>query len=311
MNLFEIQSMISSSEEMLRNIEAEIQIHPNIPSLKSAYKSLNERKQSLEEMYLAEAKKSGYEVCNYRIIPSTQSVTLPGLGELLNLFQNLYSSIYDAILKGSRDRSRFSKETLSNSIFSFGFSYAGSLGLILTLPKETLLYGEPTSIVAFEKFHELINVNSTNAITDFGKQYGPSVLRSLYKWTKHHLDYRYNIDVSFLPPDSNEISFQLQKGSFERIFSLLNSTAEKTFTPINFEGQLVGIDTDNRTFHIKNLDEDIKGFLAGDFSLNDPIAVLKYYKAKIIRESELKYSSDYEDYKYYLESLTLTNQNDV
>lgn len=311
MKLLEIQTMISSSENLLRDIEIQIQQNPNTPSLKSAYKSLEERRNSLEKLYLEEAKRAGYEVCNYRIIPSTQSVTLPGLGELLNLFQNLYSSIYDAILKGSRDRSRFSKETLSNSIFSFGFSYSGSLGLILTLPKESVLFGEAPSIAAFEKFHELINVNSTTAITEFGKNYGPSVLRSLYKWTKHHLEYRYNIDVSFLPPDSEEISFQMQKSSFERIFSLLNSTAEKTFTPINFEGQLVGIDTDNRTFHIKNSDEDIKGFLAGDFSLNAPIEVLRFYKAKLLRESELKYSSDYEDHKYYLESLIPIIQNDV
>jgi hypothetical protein len=106
----------------------------------------------------------------------------------------------------------------------------------------------------------------------------------------------------FSPPKENIIEMKLQRGKFENILNLLNSSTEKINSKIEIIGELVGIDLDTRSFHLKNLEEDIRGILAGDFIIQ-PILVQKKYKATIVKEIEIKYSTDYEDQKYYLSSL--------
>jgi hypothetical protein len=132
MKLIEIQSMISSSEVTLRDLEKEIIKNPNLYSIKLSYDSINTHKKNLEEKFFEKAKQEGINICDYRIIPNKEGVSLQGLGELLKLFQSLYSSLYESLLAGSpRDRTKITKD----STFNFGFSYSGFIRSYLYITK--------------------------------------------------------------------------------------------------------------------------------------------------------------------------------
>jgi hypothetical protein len=59
MKLIEIQSMISSSEVTLRDLEKEIIKNPNLYSIKLSYDSINTHKKNLEEKFFEKAKQEG------------------------------------------------------------------------------------------------------------------------------------------------------------------------------------------------------------------------------------------------------------
>src|SRR6516165_2221990 len=90
--------------------------------------------QSQEQLFEF-SKRVHVEVCNYRLVPeATDGYALAYVSASMLEYQNLFSQIYDAKRNGAKTRAVIGKDALQESALEFGYSYAGSLGMVLLRP---------------------------------------------------------------------------------------------------------------------------------------------------------------------------------
>src|SRR5262245_56063891 len=88
---------------------------------------------------LAEAQR--VEICTYRLMPARDAgYGLSSVTRSMFEYQNLFSQVHDAIRNGPKRKAQLGAEASAESLLEFGYSYSGSLGVILMVPSDRNLF---------------------------------------------------------------------------------------------------------------------------------------------------------------------------
>src|SRR5206468_2466158 len=113
---------------------------PGRPSLLANMKSLQNRYTALDEEFKAVASRYGVDVCSYRLFTEGGRITASGVAKALLDFQTVFAQVFDALKRGPKRKSHISDEAIRETTFGLAYTFPGSLGVVLTLEKEAVLF---------------------------------------------------------------------------------------------------------------------------------------------------------------------------
>ncbi len=246
------------------------------------------------------------DICDYRLIPEKETdYSINMVTHALRSFQDMVTSIYDAITTRPKIRGSWDSASVVNSSFSFGYSYSGSLGIVLVIPNERLIGGiesnlDRSVIVALEA----TKTKDPQAISRFAQEYGVSAVRYLYQWSKVHADYAVGAGIKWRRQELVRYETFEQFQEFREFCSLVERGSEPVEERIPLRAELLAFDAVNRRFRLGIPDApDIRGTLADDFDATTPRTIHARYQASLTKRTVIRYATGKEDVAWSLDSL--------
>jgi hypothetical protein len=244
------------------------------------------------------------DMCRYRLVKHIgEGFGLQSIARSLELFQEAISHVYDAITGQPKTRARITPEKMRESQLLFGYSYAGSLGVILLAPSERGMFFSKFDDVV-KTINEIFDIQDNFELRDAAKAIGPAAIRKIYEWAEVNHDAGYDLDLRWTNSSSVEIGRYVEAKSFGRIANLISLTSDVETNRFRTQGVLVGFNSVFKTFHfVEPEGGSYKGPLADDFPLRQEWTVNKPYEAAIWEEITTRFSTGEQTRKYRLSEL--------
>lgn len=304
--LLELQEKLRDTSAAIAELERAAIKEPYSPSLGLMAKSLEKRRLVLDSEFSTEADNLGIDVCTYRMLGDRDHQTLRALVQALGGFQTVVSVVYDAVkTKVPKIRAPYiTAELARETEFGFGYTFPGSVGVVLTLPNDRLLFGESWLDESFSEISNIIKAKDSSQISSFAKRLGVASVRALYSWAFDHDRLGLGASIEWRRAKTIRNQLLTQQPEFEEFHKTIEQLSEQTITEREIVGQLEGADVIKKTFHIKLDDgEDIKGSFTDAISEEQTVELPKRYRAIVIRTEQIKYSTEQEIVSYHLTNL--------
>jgi hypothetical protein len=306
-DLFDITRNLQDTNAMIAQLERDLASYPHMPALLLNLKSLEKRRRMLETEFAAAAERSEIDICSYRIISDEDRPKLSGLTAALSEFQNTISVFYDAIKNGPKQVGRVSSEVVTETSLDFAYTFAGSVGFVLSVPSERFLFPEQeTNLEAsIGEIFEVAKATKPETILGFARRLGRAPIRLLYKWADTHARSMFSADVQWKHGQTVKKSLLIQRQEFEVLRKTIEATSEEQRVDVIVTGVLVGADATRRTFHLQpDSGGDIRGaFVPGTISDSHTVELPKRYQAHLTKTTLVHYSTEEEESHYLLVQL--------
>jgi hypothetical protein len=269
--------------------------------------SLEARRDDLLDELSEITKAEHVEICDYRIIPEqSSSYAIAGVTAALHQFQEIVTSVFDAMTSKPKQRAKISPEIIQKTQFDFGFAYSGSVGVVLTVPNDRLLMDEASTLDnAVAAVFDLLKIETPESVREAATKFGTSTVRKLHDWTKTHSQYGMAADIKWVRDSEVKKEVVAQPIEMDRIYRIIEQKQDKTAEPITLTGNLLGWNTKTKTFTLETADgQAISGHWARDF-LSPAISrkVPARYRANLTKETTLHYAEDKEEVHWYINRL--------
>jgi hypothetical protein len=263
----------------------------------SALQALEKRLAVLQTQFDNEAESVQLEVLRYRILANASQATVRTINDLLATFQQAFTITYDALMTATaKKRARASEASISASTLGFAYSFAGSVGFALTLPREmSLLNHEHYNALAL-----IQKLSMTRAESDakaFANSYGLGTVRTIYKWFDAICKTGVDSELQWRGLNDPRMSFTIQVSDAIMIRNLLSGVHDIEHVERSYRGSLVAYDSVRRTFRfvIRN-SMVIHGTVAERIS--EQLTVPAPYVVKLRVAIISKYSSEEKEEKF-------------
>ncbi len=305
----EIQEKLLETNAAMAEVEKAIANDPKSLSLSAMMKSLEKRYQKLESDFMAAVDSLGVDICAYRILGEEEFPTLKALSSILGDFQTLVSTVYDAIKTTiPKVRARLSAEVVAETEFRFGYTFPGSVGVVLTIPNQRLLIGESHLDESLQVISKMAKLHDSPEVLEYAKRLGPASIRALYRWAYDHAESGLGVDIEWRRQQIIRTRLFAQRPELERLHQTIGMTSEERISELTVHADLVGVDVARHTFHVKlDTGENIRGSLAKNINISEKqtVELPKRYKAHILKAEKIYYSTEEEVISYNLLNLEL------
>jgi hypothetical protein len=304
--LLEVTDQLQETEAAIRQLEQAIAQQTPTPSIIATLSTLQKRQRDLEAQFNEATAEKHLDVCRYRLFPDqkeNERPTLAALTKTLYDFQALVTQVYAAIKRElPKPTTHVSAEEVAATQFGYNYSFSGSVGVVLTLPNERLLFGETDLDRAINTVFEMSKANTSEKVQAYAKQLGAGPVRTLYKWVSDQVVSGLSSEIEWRRNQEVRSEVIAQWPELESLKRAIEATSEEEQTPLITTGYLVGADFKSRTFHMAfESGPDVRGKMSD--AINE-ITWPKIYTAKIIKTTKIFYSTDKPVEFYYLESLS-------
>lgn len=259
-----------------------------------------------EEELLSFSGRQKIEVCKYRLVPETaEGFAVSAVSQSMGGYQSLFSQIYDAKKNGGKANAVIGREALSESELEFGYSYSGSLGMVL-LTKGTGsqdMFGG-TFNASIDALFEVLSIEKQSDVRRIAAELGLAVVKRLHAWSNANRKAGFAADVRWTRADGRQQGQVVDSDAMTAMVELIDATSDEVIEKKNVVGQLVGVDLKARTFHVIGPGGiSYRGALAADFPAEESIVVGRPYNCVLVETSVTKYAADKVDRSFELEKL--------
>ncbi len=301
--LAELQSLIQEMGAGLSRLDHAIAADPNSTSLVLAAKSFRNQYDQLQEQFLAEANRLEVDVCTYRMfaVMGSARLTLNEITKTLHDFQELFTTVFRAL----RSRTIKRRSQIKDPDFGFAYSFPGSLGVTLTLPRELQLFGSEQDFVdTIQTVFGMASARTADEILQYARNIGRAAVQQMDTWAADHTDHGLGADIGWKiqTPAPKRLFIQPPEiGSLRRAISLSAYSEPKN---IEIVGELHGADTDRKSFHFKTeTGQDIYGRFSDAITPEHRAQLPAPYMAKVRVTTQTLYATEREADDYFLLSL--------
>jgi len=275
-------------------------------AMRMALQSLEARREELLAALNDVAAANFIDICDYRLLPERESdYSINMVTQALRSFQDMVTSIYDAITTRPKMRGSWDAASIVNSSFSFGYSYTGSLGIVLMIPNERLI-GEIESnldrsvMVALEA----TKTRDPGEISKFAQRYGLSAIRYLYQWSKVHADHAVGVRIKWRRQELVRYETLEQFQDFREFCNLVERGSEPVEERIPLRAELLAFDAVSRRFRLGIPDSPgIRGSLADEFDATILRTIHSGYQVSLTKRTIIRYATSKEDVSWTLVAL--------
>lgn len=290
--LLGILDEIQSTDAEVRQMERLLAENPSRASLRLALQSLVVRREALSDEFRTVANLSGVDVCRYRLFGGNDE--RPSIGALAKIwsdFQSLFTTVYDAVKTGPKQRAKFSLDAESESALHWGYTFVGSVGVVLTVPNERLLLEDTTLDRAVDQFSGLVQSCSSEHIAIASKSLGRAAVIGLKQWAEDHIKAGLGADFRWERGEAVRASFFVQEPEIRNLRQAIDETSDEIEEDFVVAGQLVGIDVESRSFHLRLPDRELKGKIDESIGSASLVEVPQHYLCSIRKWSHLNYAT--------------------
>lgn len=300
--LVELGEQISNTQSLIARHEAAAAgCGAELPrSLLINIRSLEKLKRKLEAEYLAVAASKELEVYSYRLLNESDRVTLPGVAEAWTKFQEFFGAVYTALTESTNAKDR--KPSQSQSLeLGYGYSFASSVGVVVTFPREIGIYAAVPIEEASGKVFDLIEAKNVSAIA---KELGPAPIKALHEWIGVHVKYQYGIGLEWQSEGKLKRSTTVQYQSLARLQDTIGETT--TRATIDLEGKLFSVNDKLKEFELEGDNgKEYRGKFENAITMEHAASVPARCKARIIEITKIVLVGKEAETVYFLENLSL------
>ncbi|MBB5047117.1 hypothetical protein HNR60_001869 [Rhodopseudomonas rhenobacensis] len=303
----EIASVVERARKafaLVSRLEEAISRAPHDRSLQLNLAAMRKVAMQSQDSLFKFSERTHVEVCTYRLVAeASDNYALPYISASMLKYQNLFSQIYDAKRNGIKSNMAIGNNAWEESILEFGYSYSGSLGVVLLRQgSRDLLSG--TFDDSIDALYQVMGIHDQNDVRDVAKNLGNAVVKRLHEWSEANLKGGFAADVRWTRSDGRQLGEIIERNRMERIVGIIDATSDEKIEDIEVAGVLLGGDLGSGSFHFVAPNAgDYRGHLAPDFSQQTEMLLGKRYVARIRERSTLTYSTDKIDRERLLLSL--------
>jgi hypothetical protein len=279
----------------LERVEAALARTPDDAGLQITHAARLKYARQMQDRLLEVAQVHHVEVCNYRIVPNArQRYRLQDVTASLSGFQNVFSQVYDALKHGKKTRTGFKLDVTRDSSLEFGYSYSGSLGVVLLAPASKTILENNLDEVIKESLRatEISNQADAREIAD---KLGVAVVKQVFDWSNANLNADFEVDVRWNRSNGRQVGKSINRSDLNRIVTVISDTSDQKTEEFWHIGHLVGINLKTGTFHFVVPDgEDFRGRLDEEF-VRATTRVGDLYRALIRTKVKLTYATSVEE----------------
>src|SRR5262245_45221586 len=133
---------LNDLEATITQVERDVVAKPSFATQLSL-QSLESRRDELREELETLSRRELIDICDYKIVPgSAESYAMSAVTGALHDFQDLLSLVFGAVEANQpRMTAKLSRDVIEKTQLNFGYAYAGSLGIVMTIKNDRLLLG--------------------------------------------------------------------------------------------------------------------------------------------------------------------------
>lgn len=306
--VLEISEKLQDTQAAIEQLESAIAQQAPTPSIIATLRSLKKRQYDLEAQYAEATANQFLDVCRYRLFPDSKEEerpTLRAFTKTLLDFQTLFTQVYHALKTGRpRGTAHVTAEAAMETAFGFAYTFTGSLGAVLTLPNERLLFDESEIDRAMNTVFELAKAGDSQKIAEYAKELGAAPIRTLYNWVSDQVTSGLSSQIEWRRKQEVRSELLVQFPELIELKHAIEATSDEEEEEEEVTGLLVGVDLATHTFHMTFEEgNDIRGKMAESIGREEKIEIPRLYTATLIKTKKIYYSTDKELVYYYLMSL--------
>lgn len=253
----------------------------------------------------AEARVAQRDVVRYRLIPSQASeYAIRSVATSLLDFQELFSTVFDALKNGAKRRAHLAADVLLETSFNFAFSYPGSLGIAMSIDASSPGLFEGKFDAAVEAFMQVVEVQDEDELRGLAERLGRAVVRKTFDWSKANLAAGYSVDLIWTSSTGQRHGGMIDVARFRRLVQVIERTSDTETHPLTTGGVLTGFDGQVRRFRFVGDDNQVyAGTLSERFPAGAVWRVNAPYQADIERDEALNFATQETQITYRLKHL--------
>ena len=240
----------------------------------------------------------------YRIERSEKGIyPAKAVGEALEKFQDLFTSVYDALVHGPKRRFRPAADTISKTTLNFAGATAGSVRIALSAEDDRLLVGDTTMERALILVEKTLSAQTTDDLSLLASEVGISSISKAFEWAQSAAGYGLQTQISWGKRLTSDRSFMIEADDAARVTQLIARKSEDTVSSYVFLCILHGFDKQTSYFHVERLDDraHIKGDVAA--SVSQVHTTGRMYRASLVRTASILYATGEDKEKWTLQEL--------
>jgi hypothetical protein len=292
------------ASEMVSEMEAAVVRNPTDRGFRANLASALKLVARTEDELLSVAQREQVDVCRYRLVPVVvNEFAVRGVSRSLDTFQEMFSHIYDALIRGPRSRAGLPPERRQETTLEFGYTFSGSLGVVLVMPGQMSLFEAKFDRV-LDTINLVFDIQDDEGLRNEAKKIGRAAIQKVFEWSQANTGAGFEIDLRWVTPGSLEKGRYIERKQFSRVAAIIERTIDSDITPFAATGTLVGINSKIGTFHFVVPDGDsYKGYLEDGFPATKEWAINHVYDAVIVTETTIRFATGEESRRYRLRSL--------
>ncbi len=245
--LLELRNRIENTQALIvRHEEAAASTGAEPPrSILISIRSLEKLKRRLESEYLEVAAQLEREVYRYRILNDSERVTLASIAEAWGKFQEFFSEVYAALTKTEKVTKK--PPTAQRLELGYGYSFASSIGVVVTVPREVGIYAAYPIDEASAVVFDLIEAKHVQSIA---ATLGPLPIRSLHQWLDVHVRNQFGLGLEWRFEEKVKRSVEIQYQSLRSLQATIGDTT--TETGLDVRGELFAVNTEIKEFKLRD-----------------------------------------------------------
>jgi len=283
--------------------------YPDRKSLLITLQSLENRHSQLEQAFAESVERSGLDLCSYRLFQKKHfRPFISAIGHALVDFQRLVSVVYDSIKSGPKYKTKLAPDVIEETAFSFGYSFAGSLGIVMTAQNETFMLEEIGSRLdeSIRGILDMARCESSDQVAFYSKKFGASSIRQMQRWAKTHIDQDMGADIEWRRGNAVRQELIIEPPRFVSLVLAISETSDEETILIHVTATLIAMDAKTHSFKLEA--EEI-GVVAGKASeyvatMANTVELPKRYEAELRKTTKINYAVEEEEVSWFLVSLT-------
>lgn len=300
--LLEIRKQIEIAAQRIVKLERAFRDHPELPSIAANLESAVRVRDKLQQQFGEVAAKAGYEICRYRTFDDYDRPVVGAAFKSIADFQNLVSVVYAAMKHGFRERATIPDDVAKESAFDFGYAFTGSIGIVLTLRNQKMLFDNSLMDQSLETVFAMAKASTPQQVSELADKLGPGPINALYKWVGDNATNGLSAEIDWRKGETVKRSVVVQRQELVHLKKTIESTSSKRTKTITVVGMLTMADVSKNRFKIRpeGLPE-IRGTVAIE-AIDDKHTVKLpcVYSAQIAKTTRVKFSTGKQEVRYHL-----------
>jgi hypothetical protein len=283
--------------------------HPDEETYRINSYALHKRRSDLERRLNRELSLSQSDLVEYHIERRTERYPALALARALINFQELVTSVFDAIRSTPKQRYRPSPENVELSTLDFAMALpTGSIVVSLSVENERLLGIKSDLDATFDRVFEILRTRDADGLRELVSDVGVASITKAYAWADNASQFGLDTRISILKKTANGVDAVISKSDALSLKEAIEDQSEENIDSTIVVGELIGIDVspDARKsyFHIKtDAGQDLEGKLGEEFDGSQNWAVHVSYTATVLRIATLRYATGEERVEWKLVKL--------
>lgn len=250
--LLEIRKQLDVANERVLSLERALRDHPDLPSVTANLDSAVRIRAKLEAEFADAAEKLGHDICSYRAFDEYDKPKAGAAFGAIARFQKLVSVVYGAINYGVKQRATIPERVEKETAFDVGYSFTGSVGVVLTVRNKQLLFDWRLLDDTFDTIALMAKASSPRELTSFANRLGPGPINALYEWADEQATAGLGADIEWRRGQHTQRTLFMQRQEWSKLRTAIEAiSGEEVETVETVIGILKMADVEKNRFKLK------------------------------------------------------------